>query len=204
MKIFKKVIIPFLVTAMFLVSCKQEKKKDDLKKSKDSKVSVLKKIPRDFKTNERKKYKDANKVNLDVLKKESYFDLKNKIVKIKAPVLDKDFRIYYYRWFEKDNKKGLFIGVSNKKEITTRNSLGNLILEEDIKFSSINGKIKLNKNDKLYVLIHNDIFYSKSKSDIELKKIINFLEFDAERNMFFITTKFRPDEEGGGVIIEGP
>lgn len=219
MKTLKKTFLLFLFINLILVSCKkkaEEKQKieevmTNIKVAKSTLTNKAQRIPRDFKVNERKKYKDKNKENLDVIKIESFYNFKHMYLNLKIPVDDKKFRIHKIEWFEKNGIKGLFVGMSNKNKNTTRGKLGKYLLEEEFEFSKIKGTLTLNNNENLVVFTFNDESMSNSSTNInEIIKALEYIVIDGEGKFILPpnyknnNSPFIPKESGGGVIVVGP
>ncbi|TMM31321.1 hypothetical protein FDT66_04970 [Polaribacter aestuariivivens] len=203
---FKQAALAVTCLVFLLISCKNnsEKNKKEIEKElklKIKKVEQPQKKPRKFLTGERKKYEKAKKENLDVLEGESYFNIKDEYVLLKIPVANEDFRIYNAFNIQINNKKAILITITDKTPVSIKGTLGNFILEEKILFSNFIGEsLKLNKNDKLEVIIINDDSIA-TKTIEEIKSFIK--DFDLYEDKIKLNN-FEPSDKGGGVINPGP
>ena len=189
MKIFKKVIIPFFLLGMLLISCKKETKKTNkvleeskeiIKKSNTESLNIL--TPRDFARGEKSKYSH----NLQVLKGESFFDKDNlDSINLKIPVPNKNYRfINAYNVLSKispSNKKGIVIHISDdSNNYSCKDSIRYILdvkiaVKDIINYSPI--KFSLEKDDKLNVIVLND-----KKSDFTNNRSVVFKDLEKKLN----------------------
>ncbi|WP_298764315.1 hypothetical protein [uncultured Polaribacter sp.] len=202
MKKKEKLFLLSLLLMIFIFSCK--KKSNETTNELKSKVTVKKKkVPRKFKTKEKEKYIKAKKNNLDVLKGESYFNLKEEHLQLRIPVTNTDFKIYHTLSLVLNGKKTIILTITDSKPVSISGSLGDFLLEEKISFSSfIGASLNLTKSDSLEVIVINDDSFASKNKD-EIKTILQDFHIQKENNKIKIDY-FKPREIGGGVIVEGP
>lgn len=193
---------------MFFSSCKKEVKKDtemkiEAEKKTAAKNRKLLKKPRAFKPGEKDKYRHLSLDNLDVLRGESYFNIDTNYIMIRTPVINSKFKHYRTYGFVKRNLKAIIVCISDSQPIAIRGNLGNFLLEEKILFSSIKGQpLNLSNNDSLRVIVLNDDIFSTT-NEVKIRKLIESIIYD-ENTKEFRFNDIRPEETGGGVIVNGP
>ncbi|WP_298880698.1 hypothetical protein [uncultured Polaribacter sp.] len=153
---------------------------------------------------------------------ENYFNLTDNEIHLKIPLPNNNFsrkEAYYLGKFGK--RKAILVHITDGTENSvcgdsdTSNALNTVIKFSEVNVDIIGKKLKLKKNDKLYVYIVNDttIDFLKNQERIKSKLFKMFLKGDhnwgcddiyLKSEKAFYNKDFRPKEAGGGIIVEGP
>ena len=153
---------------------------------------------------------------------ENYFNLNENKILLKIPIPNNNFskkEVYYLG--KTGKRKAILVHITDGTENSVCSysealkTLNTEINVSDINIDIIGKKLKLKKNDKLYVYIVNDttIDFLKNQEKIKSKLFKMFLKGDHSWNCddtylksekAFYNKDFRPKEAGGGIIVEGP